>query len=47
MQADLKVINYKDKLKNSRWINGFTLYLAGVLSLAVLAYGCKFLLSFL
>lgn len=34
-------------LKESRWVNGFTLYLAGIFSLAVLAYGCKFLLSLL
>ena len=42
-----KLLTWKDWLKSSKWVNGFTLYLAGVLSLAIISYGCKLLLSLL
>lgn len=31
----------------SQWLNALALYVMGVLSLAVVAYGCKALLNFL
>jgi hypothetical protein len=34
------------KVKN-QWLNALILYLVGVMSLAVLAYGCKWLLAML
>lgn len=43
----IKTMSWKDKLKASQWVNAFTLYLAGVFSLAALSYGCKLLLSLL
>jgi hypothetical protein len=43
----MKTLKWKDKLKASQWANALGLYLAGVVSLAVVAYGCKLLLSLL
>jgi hypothetical protein len=43
----METLNWRDRLKKSQWVNGITLYLAGVLSLAIVAYGCKALLSLL
>ncbi len=42
----MKFLNSNVSFKN-QWMNAVALYLAGVISLAVLAYGCKALLNLL
>lgn len=43
----MDTLSWRDKMKKSKSINAIALYLAGVFSLAVVAYGCKALLSLL
>jgi hypothetical protein len=38
----MKNLNFK-----SQWLNALALYLVGVMSLAMIAYGCKWLLAML
>jgi hypothetical protein len=42
----MKLLSNKLAFKN-QWLNALALYFAGVMSLAVLAYGCKALLGLL
>ncbi len=43
----MDTLSWQDRIKKSKSLNAIILYLAGVFSLAVVAYGCKALLSLL
>ncbi len=43
----MAVLSWFNKMKKSPGFNAVALYLVGVFSLAVVAYGCKMLLNFL
>jgi len=43
----MEPLNWVDKMKQSKSLNAVAFYLLGVLSLAIVAYGCKALLSLL
>ncbi len=43
----METLSWRDKMKKSKSLNAIALYLLGVISLAIVAYGCKALLSLL